>query len=253
MKKTIAIFITVLIAYMANAQTDNSKGQIIYETVRQLQIKVNGGDASQFEHMLPKERKTYKELIFNADASLYHQFNDNQEDEDVTQETSGGANVLIKIAEPNEIIFSDLKSKINFEQREFMTRTFLIETKTDTAQWKLTGNQKSIMEHNCLEAELIGAKRKTMAWFTPEIPISTGPDGYVGLPGLILAMDIDNGKIIYNAQVINLKEIDSSLLVKPSEGKKVTRKEFNKIVDEKRKEMNLGQGGDGATVIIRTR
>lgn len=250
MKKLIILSISVLFYSGAMAQTDNTKGQVIYETVRKLEIKIQGGEASQFQNMLPKERKSNKELLFNSDASLYHS-NNAKQDDDVVQESSGGANVMIKMQEPNDIIFCDLKAKTNIEQREFMTRMFLVETKVDTIQWKLTGNQKAILGYNCMEAELIGSKKKTIAWFTPMIPVSTGPDGYVGLPGLILSIDIDGGKTTYTAQSVNLTDFDQNLIVKPKEGKKVTKKEFNKIVDEKRKEMNQGQGGEGATVIIR--
>ncbi|MHC1703838.1 MAG: GLPGLI family protein [Tenuifilaceae bacterium] len=249
MKKSIVLLLSLFIVVKVCAQTDNTQGQIKYEVVRKFEIKIQGGDAAQFQNMLPKERKSNKELIFNADASLYQTINSNQ-DEEAVHETQGGA-VMIKMMEPNEIIYSDIKSKINLEQREFMTRNFLVETITDTAQWKMTGNQKAILGFNCMEAELVGSKKKTIAWFTPMIPVSTGPDGYTGLPGLILLMDIDNGKTTYTAQNVDLKEIDPSLLKKPKDGKKVTRKEFNKIVEEKRKEMNMGHG-DGATVIIRT-
>jgi len=249
MKKSIVLLMSFFIAATVCAQTDNTQGQVKYEVVRKFEIKIQGGDAAQFQNMLPKERKSNKELVFNADASLYQTVNSNQ-DEEAVHETQGGA-VMIKMMEPNEIIYSDIKSKINLEQREFMTRNFLVETITDTAQWKMTGNQKAILGFNCMEAELVGSKKKTIAWFTPMIPVSTGPDGFTGLPGLILLMDIEDGKTTYTAQNVDLKEIDPSLLKKPKDGKKVTRKEFNKIVEEKRKEMNMGQG-DGTTVIIRT-
>lgn len=251
MKRFTILFLTLCLATGLNAQTDNTKGQIIYETVRKFDLKIQG-DAAQFQNMIPKERKGKKELLFTSEASIYQKVNQEQEDE-VMQESAGGANVMIKMTEPNEIIFCDLKNKTNFEQREFMSRTFLVEAKTDTVQWKLTGNQKAILEYSCMEAELVGAKKKTIAWFAPAIPVSTGPDGYVGLPGLILAMDIDNGKTTYTAQVVAFKEIDASLIAKPKEGKKVSKQEFRKIVDEKMKEMNGGKPGDGgATVIIRT-
>lgn len=250
MKRFTILLLSVCIANTLIAQTDNTKGQIIYETVRKFDLKIQG-DAAQYQNMIPKERKGKKELLFTASESIYQTINQNQDDE-VMQESAGGANVMIKMQEPKEVIYCDLKNKTNFEQREFMTRMFLVEAKTDTVQWKLTGNQKAILDYTCLEAELVGAKKKTIAWFAPTIPVSTGPDGYVGLPGLILAMDIDNGKTTYTAQAVNFKEIDTSLIAKPKEGKKVTKQEFRKIVDEKMKEMNGGKPGDGPTVIIRT-
>lgn len=251
MKKTLMLLLCTFFASIAIGQTDNTKGLVIYETVRKFELKIQG-DAAQFQNMLPKERKSKKELLFTADASIYQKLDQEQVDE-AMQESVGGANVTIKMTEPNEVIFCDIKNKINFEQREFMNRTFLVEAKTDTVQWKLTGNQKTILDYTCLEAELVGAKKKTIAWFAPTIPVSSGPDGFVGLPGLILAMDIEDGKTTYTAQAVNLKDIDVKLIVKPKEGKKVTKSEFRKIVDEKMKEMNGGKSGNGdATVIIRT-
>src|SRR6185369_6523624 len=124
-----------------------------------------------------------------------------------------------------------------------------IESDLSQMQWKLTGNQKMILNYPCQEAILQDTSKKVTAWFTPAIPVSTGPNGYSNLPGLVLSADIDNGKRIINATSIDLKEIDKSILVKPTEGKKVTKEAFNKIVDEKRKEMQQENGGNGDVII----
>ena len=248
MKKSILLLATVFIGITVDAQI-NTSGRVIYETVRKIEVKLQG-DAAQFENMIPKERRSKKELLFNSEISLYKPIVENKDDE-VTNDAGGGA-VVLRMAEPTTIVFTDLKSKVNLEQREFMSRNFLIETKTDTVQWKMTGKQKEIQGYNCLEAELVGAKRKTVVWFTPMIPISSGPEGLVGLPGLIISADIDDGKATYLAQKIELNEVDPALLVKPTEGKKVTRKEFNRIMDEKMKEMG-GQGAQGGARIFISR
>ena len=243
MKKSLLILLAIMfIASAIVAQNDIKSGVVTYEKTRKLELKIQG-DAHDMENSLPKERKSLREMIFTQDFSLYRNATKKQEDE-VVKEAEGGGMMMIKMVEPEEYFFSDIKGKVNTEQREFMGRKFLIEAKTDTVQWKMTGNQKTILNYPCMEAELVGSEKKTIAWFTPMISVSTGPDGYVGLPGLILAMDIDNGKTLVEVKTIEAKAIDSKELAKPKEGKKVTYAEFRKIVDDKMKEMNGGQGGN---------
>lgn len=236
------IFISALFA-----QGDKPSGLVIYEKTRKLEIKLSG-DAAGMEKNLPKERKTYKEFWFTGEATLYRNAPEKKEDE-VVQESSGGRMMMMRIQEPEEFIYTDLKAKQNTEQRDFMSRKFLIESKTDTVQWKLTGNQKTLLGYVCMEAELNGSDKKTLAWFTPMIPVSSGPDGYTGLPGLILYMDIDEGKTLIEAKSVEMKAVDAKIMVKPKEGKKVSVSEFRKIREDKMKEMN--QGG-GNIIIIRS-
>ncbi len=62
--------------------------------------------------------------------------------------------------------------------------------------WILLKESKKIGKYNCFKAttEIIvnskGRKQKIIAWFTPKIPISLGPIGYNGLPGLILELEV---------------------------------------------------------------
>jgi GLPGLI family protein len=247
MKRMMILTLTVLFTGILQGQSDLSSGMVVYEITRKLEIKLQG-DAAQMEQMLPKEHKSEKILLFNQDASLYKNADSDQEDE-LVQESAGGATIMIKMSEPEETVFSDLRTKKNLEQREFMTRIFLIETDTDTARWKLTGNQKSLLGYSCMEAELTGSSKKTIAWFAPSIAVSTGPDGFTGLPGLILAMDIDAGKTFIEAKSIESTTVGADELRKPSDGKKVSREEFKKIQDEKMKEMN--QNSRGGVFIIR--
>ena len=131
-----------------------------------------------------------------------------------------------------------------------MTRMFLIEGTVEN-KWKFTGNQKMILDYPCQEAELEGAENKTVVWFTPAIPVQSGPANYIGLPGLVLAVDVNDGKNVITATSVELASVDKSLLEKPSKGKKTTREEFDKIVDEKMKEMGAesGSGGSGTIMI----
>ena len=91
------------------------------------------------------------------------------------------------------------------------------------------------------------------AWFTPEIPVSTGPAMYGGLPGLILEINDDKTIILCTKVVINPK--DKIKIKAPSKGKVVTRSEFDQIAENKAKEMEeMYQGrrsGGRSRAIIR--
>jgi GLPGLI family protein len=222
-------------------------GTVTYEQVVKLEIKLEG-ESAQFANMLPKEQKSMKSLVFNQEASLYQ--NIKKEAEQPVDMEQGGAHVMVKMSEPENITFTDLKNNKQVEQREFMTRVFLIDGNVEN-KWKLTGNQKTILDYPCQEALLEGAKDKTSVWFTPAIPVSTGPGNFIGLPGLVLAVDINDGKNVTTAQKVELAPVDKSLLIKPGKGKKVTREEYDKIVAEKMKEMGAQEGSGGTHMIIR--
>lgn len=101
--------------------------------------------------------------------------------------------------------------------------------------WKLTNESKIIDGYTCYKAtnEYIVVNSKgtfkhpVIAWFCPQIPISIGPRGYGGLPGLILELQEWNS--VFGVEKIefsnNVKEI-----ILPKEGKIISEQEYqNKV------------------------
>ena len=242
MKKTI-LFIPVLCFIQVLSAQENTSGTVVYEQVVKLEIKLEG-DAAQFADMLPKERKSKKILYFNSEESLFE--NAEAKEDEAMSMHSGGGNVMIKMQEPENVIYTDLSEKKQVEQREFMTRVFLIDGEI-AQQWKITGNQKMILNFPCQEAIVEKDSTKTIAWFTPVIPVSAGPSKYGGLPGLILSVESGDGKQSTIATSVDFSLLPGDKLEKPNKGKKVTREEFDKIVEEKMKEMGAENGGTGGT------
>lgn len=87
------------------------------------------------------------------------------------------------------------------------------------------------------------------AWYTPEIPVSTGPDEYSGLPGLILEISAGRTTILCSKIVLNPAEKQE--ISEASKGKKVTQAEYTEIMLKKMEEMRErfrnggGRGGRG--------
>jgi len=88
--------------------------------------------------------------------------------------------------------------------------------------------------------------QKVEAWFTDAIATSAGPDAFFGLPGLILKVVVDEGTIEYNT--VSLEPLAKTETVGvPTKGKKITREEYRKMMQQ---QMG-GMGGPGGGRTIR--
>ncbi|OYU84283.1 MAG: GLPGLI family protein [Flavobacterium sp. BFFFF2] len=86
------------------------------------------------------------------------------------------------------------------------------------------------------------------AWYSPEIPISQGPESYWGLPGLIL--EVSDGKTVVLCSKLVLNAKDKAVIKAPTNGKVVSQKEYDDIVVKKMeewREMNPGGPGRGGS------
>jgi len=84
------------------------------------------------------------------------------------------------------------------------------------------------------------------AWYTPEIPLNQGPEGYWGLPGLILEVNDGKTTILCSKVVLNAK--DKVEIKAATNGKVISQKEYDETVEKKMEEMRQmydGQGGRG--------
>ncbi len=242
MKKIIFTIFTFSFGLLLMAQNQTKQGEVTYLETMKLNFRIEGMSEQMMERM-PKERKSKKILYFNEEASSYQASKEQTEDMIPGGRGGRGGGMRMMMNSPDNKVYISFKNNQKIEQREFMTRTFLITEKTSSEGWKLTGNQKMIMDYPCQEASQITDTDTILAWFTPAIPVSAGPGNYVNLPGLVLEVDINNGKRMLVAESIDLKPIDKNLIVQPKKGKKVSREEFQKIVEEKTKEMGGETGG----------
>lgn len=255
MKKSILVLLAMLTAGLSAAQDGSNgfllSGSVIYEQLMKLDIQLDG-DAAQFADALPKERKSEKILHFTEEASLYENYH--TEDVEESLDMGQGARVMIKMAEPDNKTYTDLKEGVQTEQKEFMSRVFLVESELPIGHWKLSGEQKMILEYPCQQAISQDDGKEVIAWFTPSISVSAGPASHVNLPGLVLEVSMNEGDHVITAKSVELKELDKALLKKPSKGKKVTQEEYQAIVDEKLEEMGVEHGAEAGsthTVVLR--
>lgn len=237
-----------MMATLGIATLSAQSGSIMFEEIRKIEIKINGEMAQMLEN-IPKEQKSVKALYFSPEATIYQKpkIAESAAPDAFEAQSSG---VRIMMAEPNNKIYIDLANSTMIEQKEFMTRMFLIEDKVTPSAWKITGNQKVILDYPCMEATKTDtAGVITRAWFAASFPVKGGPVTFCDLPGMVLEVDVNDGRQVYLAQSVDMTPPESDIFKKPKEGKKVTREEFDTIVAEKMKEMSGGEGGGGTYII----
>jgi GLPGLI family protein len=243
------VMLTVVLNGQEKPAENIKSGRIYYEEKVKLDIKLEG-DASQYNEMFPKERKSEKILSFSDDATLFEAGKDIAED--MTQVHEDGVNIKMIVSGDNKV-YTDLKNQKIIDQREFMNRIFLVEKELPVSDWKITDNQKTILGYPCIEAiKQDTAGVKTIVWFAPSFDIKGGPAVYCNLQGMVLAVDVKDGTHTYLAKSVEAVEKGALKIKKPGDGKKVTEAEYKKIVSDKMKEMGMdeGNGGEGAHVRI---
>ncbi|WP_445714457.1 GLPGLI family protein [Flavobacterium sp.] len=141
---------------------------------------------------------------------------------------------IINSRAKKEIYIFKYKIYHNNDNGLFKENEFLI-IEPLNQNWKLTNESKIIDGYTCYKAtnEYIVVNSKgtfkhpVIAWFCPQIPISIGPRGYGGLPGLILELQEWNN--VFGVEKIEFSN-DIKEIVLPNEGKIISNQEYqNKV------------------------
>jgi|TARA_B110000902_G_scaffold225519_1_gene263576 GLPGLI family protein len=164
-------------------------------------------------------------------------------------------------------IYKNLKDKEMIEDVEQFSKRFLVVEPMDQPKWEMGTETKKIGQFTCYKATMVKVDNKVdwgsmfsrrgnnkkkdstktvttkeavkmiavTAWYTPQIPVSSGPETYFGLPGLILEINEGRTTMLCTEIVLNPSEIIE--IKKPTKGKEVNREDYNKIVKEKTEEI----------------
>ncbi len=219
-------------------------GKITYDMT--IKVEIPDRVPKEFRDRIPKEQKLTKELYFSDQVSTYKTGEMEAADEANVEGGGRGRRFRMRFGGGGGQgqTYKDLTSNVMIDKRDLMGKDFRINSDVSKYEWKVTGQKKQILEYLAMEATTMANDTVAVsAWFTPQIPISNGPSIYQGLPGMILEMNIDNGREVLVASTVALGPIDDALIEKPSKGKVVTKEEFNEIRKEKMEEMREQRGG----------
>lgn len=274
MKKTILLLCLVFAVAITNAQ--DFQGIATYKTHTKLDIKLDssqmGGQMhDQMMSMLKKQfEKTYK-LIFNKEESIY------KEEEQLEAPKPQGMVMVMVETGGSDVMYKNTKENRYTNQNESFSKVFLIQDELKKIDWILGSETKNIGDYTCYKAtykrevevmesgisinndkefdnEVELKEIEVVAWYTPQIPVNSGPGNYYGLPGLILEVNDDSQSIMCSKIVLNPES--KVKIEEPTKGKKITQEKYDAIMDKKMKEMqnrydSEHRGRDGETIEIR--
>ncbi|MEM0543034.1 GLPGLI family protein [Flavobacterium sp. j3] len=138
------------------------------------------------------------------------------------------------------ICFTDIKNKLNYfeisENKIFKKGEFIL-IDSIKSNWTITNETKIIDKYTCYKAKLTIDKSNSQtkkdvivtAWFSPMLPYSFGPNGFSGLPGLILELYVN--KTIFTVNKISIFKNEE--IYKPSLGKEINFENYKKIIVER--------------------
>ncbi|MES1198232.1 MAG: GLPGLI family protein [Chitinophagaceae bacterium] len=258
MKKILFAGCAVLAINFSQAQ--QKEGKITYARTSQIQIRFQGMN-DEMERNIPKTRTDNFELTFGNNQTLWKQAE--QEQEEAPSFGGGGMQINMVVAGSDDVLYTNLDAAKKTELRVMMDKKFIVDDSIRPLKWKMSEETKTILNHLCRKATAVKYGKRTMmnmdngkmerkeiedtsnivAWFTTEIPVSAGPGEYQGqLPGMILEMNINDGRQTFLAKEISAKA-DLSVIKEPQGKKHYTpdefRKETTKMMDEMQKN-NMG-------------
>jgi GLPGLI family protein len=249
-----------LVSFALNAQ--NFSGKAIYKTSRKSTISFdnekNPGMSDEMQKQIQAriQKMNQKTFILNFDQKTSTYKEDVQLDAPKSQ--IGGAGVMVMSfggSGNGSIYFKNINEKRFVNQTEIMGKRFLVKDSLPNYQWDLSTETKNIGNYTCYKATFTrtvediqmvfedGESKEnkikktvtTTAWYTPQVPVSNGPDNYQGLPGLIL--EINDGERLIVCTEIVLNPSEKIEVKAPEKGEIVSQAAYDKIQEEKTQEL----------------
>lgn len=263
MKNSILSLSLVLISQLFFAQ--NFRGRAIYESKTNMagdvQMQGSGMSDAQIKMIEAQLKKAFEKtfvLDFDATKSTY------TEEQKLAQAPTSGFQIRTLSSSSSGLLYKNIKAKESVNAVEGMDgKNYLVTTQLPQYDWQISSETKNIGIYKCIKATVIikvtnqekqeyaeSIKKKNIssfityeepkdrtisAWFTMDIPVSTGPENYQGLPGLILEMNMDKTTLLCSKIIMNPK--DATEIKRPSKGKTIDEKTYEKIMQKGMEQM----------------
>ena len=157
------------------------------------------------------------DLTFKDDKSIYTY---KEEDSEYTYSWK----------EEKYVIIRDYNKNKTDDLVEIVGKQYHIIDKIPKYKWKILNEIKEVAGYICMKAETQNdvKDQKVVAWFTDAISFFGGPEGYSGLPGTILELNLNDQNAVITATKVDLKTpIDKLPIPKKLKGKEIEFVKFN--------------------------
>lgn len=267
------ILLLLFVTTFSFAQEFQGKAYYFSKTIFNDKIKVEDTGVNKdidpamekaFQEALKKASEKNYLLTFNKSECIYEQ----EQQLEKPKSVAGEMSISVSFSSSEGKKYINAKDKTSSIEDEILGKEFLIVEPIEKPNWELVDESKKIGDYTCFKAKLLipvsekqkkeyeeflkkeeiksslfkmeEPKDKTItAWYTPEIPVSFGPNNYWGLPGLIL--EINEPELIILCSKVALNTKGATIKV-PNKGQKVSQKEFDAIQKKKYDSMKNEDG-----------
>ncbi len=237
---TISVLCIFAFANVSNAQLDSVPiGSVVYNQ----QISLSGD----------KDNNGFSILLFNSQNSVY--IHGSTPPNTVVEK--GDEQYVSRVTPGDKEGFPIYKDHVTRKAYAKKTASGLVDHRwlitVDTfgaIEWELHPERKMFGDYECRRATGIFGGRHYEAWYTPEIPIGSGPHKLGGLPGLILEAYTTDNKVHYQFVALELGKNTPGVIKMPSgQMTDMTYVQYMRKSAERMKELEkaFNARGDGFT------
>jgi GLPGLI family protein len=204
-------FIPVLFCFFSTASAQVkfiSSGRIEFEKrVNQFSFYDKEDDEApwviEMKKTFPKMVNEIYYLDFNEQKSVYKLAKENTDVKYMWGRKPSETDVTVQDVQNNQILV----------QRDIFEQTYLVKDSLRTYEWKISNETRTIAGFECRKAVTkICDSVYIVAFYTDEITVSSGPESFGGLPGMILGLAVPRLQITWFATKVELKEPTETML-----------------------------------------
>lgn len=227
MRNRIGILIlSFLVMNVADSQDFITRGKIEFEIKRNNKRIYSAEERANNPYVssLPEFDISYRDLIFSWNKSVYQPGRKGNATSDYINENS---------------VFTDLDKKQTVQKLNQFGEYFIFDDSIKKVKWKIENETRKIAGWACRKAVgRIHDSVYVVAFYCPEIIPQSGPEFFLGLPGMILGLAIPRYYTTWFATKIEIANIDESKIVPPvvKKSKQYTKRELAEILLKKHKD-----------------
>ena len=163
---------------------------------------------------------------------------------------TGGTSYSYSSTQGNGLYYKNLNENYYMHESVGFGMDRIIKDSIPKINWTISRDRKKIMGFDVRKATAMVNKEELTAWFASSLPYPSGPNKYMGLPGLILELERklnDKVDMVVTYKAMSVKEAKKNTII--NQPKKVKIVDFNTYKTEmeaffkKQQEMN-NQGVD---------
>lgn len=206
------------------------KGKLTFERKtnvhKQMDEMMKGGMGNpvmidNMKKQIPKYKTDVFELYFTEKQSLYQPAPDG---------ISESKMMMGNLPAERNIVYHNYENMEGVAEKKIFEKTYLLSDSLPEYQWKITEEFRKIAGFNCRRAEtIIMDSIYVIAFYTDAILAPGGPEGFNGLPGMILGIVLPRLNLTYFATDYENFIPDEKIIKAPQKGEAVNAK----ALDEK--------------------